>query len=141
MALSCWYRRATTGRATIVPLTDTACRAAKAGDGLVKLSDGGGLQLWVHANGSRLWRLAYRFGGKQKLLAIGAYPSLSLADARRAREEAKRALAGGNDPSALKKATKAAQMATGHTLRALGDEYVAKLQREGRAATTVAKVE
>ncbi len=54
-------------------LSDIACRTAKARGALYKLSDGGGLQLWVQPNGAKLWRLAYRFGGKQKLLAIGAY--------------------------------------------------------------------
>ena len=50
---------------------------------LQKLTDGGGLQLSVQPSGARLWRLAYRFGGKQKLLALGVYPTLSLARARR----------------------------------------------------------
>lgn len=73
-------------------LTDTACRNAKARSALYKLSDGGGLQLWVQPNEAKLWRVAYRFGGKQKLLAIGPYPVISLADVRRARDDAKRTL-------------------------------------------------
>jgi hypothetical protein len=63
-------------------LTDVVCRTTKPGARLKKLSDGGGLQLWVQPNGSKLWRFAYRFGGKQKLLALGSYPLVTLADGR-----------------------------------------------------------
>ncbi len=59
-------------------LSDAACRAAKPGNKLQKLSDSGGLQLRVMPNGSRLWRWAYRYGGKQKLLSFGAYPLRSI---------------------------------------------------------------
>ena len=82
-------------------LKDAWCRAAKPGPKLQKLTDGGGLQLWVQPSGARLWRLAYRFSGKQKLLALGVYPTISLARARQAREDAKRLLAGGVDPGIL----------------------------------------
>ena len=58
-------------------LTDAECRAARPAAKLQKLTDGGGLQLWVQPSGARLWRLAYRFGGKQKLLALGVYPTIS----------------------------------------------------------------
>jgi len=122
-------------------LTDTACRNAKARNALYKLSDGGGLQLWVQPNGAKLWRLAYRFGGKQKLLAIGAYPVLSLADARRARDDAKRVLTLGRDPSQVKRSLKAAQASGESTFCVIADEYVAKLKREGRAETTISKIE
>lgn len=54
-------------------LTDVAIRAAKPREKLVKLSDGGGLQLWLMPNGSKLWRVAYRLDGKQRVLALGAY--------------------------------------------------------------------
>ncbi len=64
-------------------LTDAKCRAAQPRAKLQKLTDGGGLQLWVQPSGARLWRLAYRFGGKQKVLALGVYPTISLARARR----------------------------------------------------------
>lgn len=125
----------------IMALTDTACRNAKARSALYKLSDGGGLQLWVQPNGARLWRLAYRFGGKQKLLAIGAYPIISLADARRARDDAKRILILGNDPVQSKRALEAARASGKTTFRAIGEEYVAKLKREGRAEATISKTE
>ncbi|TIR46619.1 MAG: DUF4102 domain-containing protein, partial [Mesorhizobium sp.] len=80
-------------------LSDVKCRNARPGPKLRKISDGGGLQLWVQPTGSRLWRLAYRFDGKQKLLALGSYPLLSLAEARQARDEAKRLLMKGIDQS------------------------------------------
>jgi integrase len=124
-----------------MPLTDIRCRNAKAGPKLVKLSDGGGLQLWLQPQGTKLWRLAYRFAGKQKLLAIGAYPLISLADARRARDDAKRLLAAGTDPSQAKQDAKASQAAGQVNFRTIAEEYVAKLKREGRADTTIAKVE
>jgi len=63
-----------------------------------KLSDGGGLHLLVQPNGSRLWRLKYRFEGKEKLLSLGKYPDVTLAVAREKRREAKARLAEGIDP-------------------------------------------
>jgi hypothetical protein len=68
-------------------LTDSAIRAAKPKTGkTVKLSDGGGLQLWVQPSGSKLWNLAYRFAGKQRKFAIGSYPGTGLKEARAKRE-------------------------------------------------------
>ncbi len=89
-----------------MPLTDTALRNAKAREKPYKLSDGGGLYLLVATSGTRLWNLAYRFNGKQKKLSFGAYPSVALSDARARRDEAKKLLAAGTDPSAEKKAEK-----------------------------------
>lgn len=83
-----------------MPLSETSCRNAKARERAYKLSDGEGLYLFVQPTGSKLWRLAYRFGGKQKTLAFGIYPYVSLADARGKRTDAKRALAAGRDPGA-----------------------------------------
>lgn len=80
-------------------LSDAKCRNAKPTDKQQKLSDGGGLYLLVLPSGGRSWRLAYRFDGKQKALMLGQYPAVSLADARDAREEAKRKLAAGKDPA------------------------------------------
>lgn len=124
-----------------MPLTDMKCRQAKPGPRLQKLSDGGGLQLWVQPTGARLWRLAYRFAGKQKLLALGAYPTISLADARRGRDEAKRLLAAGVDPAEARKQAKRVQAETSDTFRTIAEEYVSKLKREGRAETTIEKTE
>src|ERR1700710_2892595 len=75
-----------------MPLTDASCPSARPGSKLQKLTDGGGLQLWLQPSGARLWRLAYRFDGKQKLLAVGVYPTVPLARARQAREDARRLL-------------------------------------------------
>jgi len=122
-------------------LTDMKCRNAKPGRALRKLSDGGGLQLWVQPTGARLWRLAYRFGGKQKLLALGVYPTISLADARQGRDDAKQHLAAGVDPSQAKKQAKAIQGESGDTFRVIAGEYVSKLKQEGRANTTISKIE
>lgn len=80
-------------------LKDTDCRNAKGRERPYKISDGEGLYLFVQPSGSRLWRMAYRFDGKQKTLAFGAYPHVSLADARAKRADAKKALAGGIDPA------------------------------------------
>ena len=90
-------------------LSDIEIRKARPGDRLIKLSDGGGLQLHVHPNGSKYWRLAYRFGGKQKTLALGVYPAVGLKEARAAREAAKRLLAEGRDPSEARRAERAAE--------------------------------
>ena len=121
-------------------LTDAKCRAAQPRAKLQKLTDGRGLQLWVQPSGARPWRLAYRFGGKQKLLALGVYPTISLARARQAREDAKRRLADGTDPTLEKKRRKQEQTDAA-TFRAIADEYVTKLKREGRADATIAKTE
>jgi integrase len=80
-------------------LSDAACRAAKGKDKLFKLSDSGGLQLWVHPSGSRTWRLAYRFEGKQKNITLGTYPDMKLVEARDLRDAAKRLIRKGEDPA------------------------------------------
>ncbi len=92
-------------------LTDTAVRKVKGTEKPQKLSDGGGLFLLVEPNGGKYWRLAYRFAGKQKTLALGVYPDVSLADARSRREDARKLLANDTDPGAVKQAQKAAQTA------------------------------
>jgi integrase len=122
-------------------LTDSAIRAAKSKTGqTVKLSDGGGLQLWVQPSGSKLWNLAYRFAGKQRKLAIGSYPGIGLKEARAKREEAKKLLTSGFDPSQQKrlvKLTSASQKAD--TFEAISREVLEKKRREGKSETTVSK--
>ena len=88
-------------------LNDALVRTAKPRQKPIKLSDSGGLHLLIAPHGSKLWHLAYRFGGKQKTLAIGAYPTVTLKAARDKREEAKRLLANGIDPSAQTSARQA----------------------------------
>lgn len=84
-------------------LTDVQIRKAKPAEKAYKLSDSGGLFLQVAKSGSKLWRLKYRFRGKEKLLSIGAYPDVSLIQARAAASDAKDELKLGRDPSAVKK--------------------------------------
>ncbi len=91
-------------------LTDTTIRAAKADIKPYKLSDEKGLFLLVNPNGSKYWRLKYRVDGKEKLLSFGTYPEVGLKDARAKRDEARRLLADGIDPSANRKAQKAARI-------------------------------
>lgn len=123
-------------------LTDTAIRAAKAKDRLYKIADGGGLYLAVSPAGARLWRLKYRFGGREKILSIGAYPAISLALAREKREEAKSLLAQGGDPSQAKKdARRESKETTANSFRAIAEEFLDKLRREQRAPATLSKVE
>lgn len=124
-----------------MPLTDLKCRGAKAPEKPIKLSDGGGLHLLVNPTGSRLWRLAYRFDGKQKLLSFGPYPQVSLADARAKRDAAKETLAGGHDPSAKAKVAKATrQVANANTFGVIADELLARMEREDKAPSTIKKV-
>ena len=90
-------------------LTDTKIRNAKPKEKLYKLSDGQGLQLFINPNGSKYWRYAYRFGGKQKTLAIGVYPDVSLAKARERHGEARKLLKEGIDPMENRKDQQRAQ--------------------------------
>ena len=84
-------------------LTDTAIRSSKPKDKPYKLSDSAGLYLLVNPTGSKLWRLKYRFAAKEKLLSIGAYPIITLAEAREISLEAKKQLVNNIDPSQSKK--------------------------------------
>ncbi len=95
----------------IAPLSDIQVRNAKPQTKDVKMFDGQGLFLLVTSSGGKLWRMKYDYQGKERLLAIGAYPSLSLADARQRRDEAKKLLANDIDPNENKKALKAAKTA------------------------------
>jgi integrase len=124
-------------------LTDAAIRGQRPVAGrIIKLSDGGGLQLWVTPNGARLWNLAYRFAGKQRKLAVGPYPRISLKDARERREDAKRHLAAGMDPNQQKRLAKlAAATEKANTFEALAAEYLAKKRTEGKASATLGKLE
>ena len=89
-----------------MPLTDTAIKKAKPEAKAYKLADGGGMFLMVHPNGGKYWRLRYRFMGVEKLLALGVYPDVSILDARGRREQARKLLANGVDPSAIKQKAK-----------------------------------
>lgn len=103
-----------------MPLTDTAIKSAKPGitpsgnatDKPYKMGDMGGLYLEVSPAGGKYWRLKFRFGGKEKRISLGVYPQVTLKEARAKREEAKKLLSQGVDPSARRKATKAAETDT-----------------------------
>ena len=92
-----------------MPLTDTAIKKAKSGPSPAKLSDGKGMYLLVTESGSKLWRWKYRADGKEKVMALGSYPDVSLAQAREAMGTARKLLAAGSDPMAKRKADKLAK--------------------------------
>ncbi|NML62241.1 tyrosine-type recombinase/integrase [Massilia sp. RP-1-19] len=105
-------------------LTDIKCRQAKPGEKLLKLSDSGGLQLHVFPAGSKLWRGAYRYNGKQKTFAMGAYPALSLQDARETWKAAKAQLVAGIDPTTERRVEKLrAAAADGKTFEQVAIEW------------------
>ena len=120
-----------------MPLRDLTVRNAKPRAKPYKLSDGGGLHVLVQPTSSKLWRLAYRFAGKQKTLALGVYPTVSLEGARRCRDEAKKLLARRVDPSAQRKADKHAGKQD--AFRSVAEEVISKLEREGKAHGTLSK--
>lgn len=90
-------------------LTDIKVRTTKPSDKPFKLTDGQGMHLLINPNGSKYWRLQYRFDGKQKILASGVYPTVTLGEARRKRDEAKKLVSVGIDPSEKKKTDKIEQ--------------------------------
>lgn len=113
-------------------LTDVAIRNAKPGAKAIKLADGGGMFLLVTPAGGKLWRLKYRVDGREKLLAIGAYPGIGLGEARRRREEARELIALGKDPSREKQREKVrARIQAADTFKAICDEYCEKRRRDG----------
>lgn len=126
---------------TNMALTDAALRALKPGDKPRKFADGNGLFIYVAPNGSRLWRYAYRYGGKQKLLSFGAYPEIGLAEARRKRDAARALLREGVDPSAQKKLDKLVKAdADAATFSVISSEVLDKKRREQKAERTLDKL-
>lgn len=109
-------------------LTDAAVRNAQPGAKPRKLFDTDGLYLLVQPNGSRYWRMKYRFAGKEKLLALGVYPAVSLKDARQRRDEARQLLAQGGDPSRKRESTV-------DTFRALAGRWLAENAGQSKPAT------
>lgn len=109
-----------------MPLTDRACRQAKARAKDYKLSDEKGLYLLVHRNGSKYWRQKYRFAGKEKLIAHGVYPEVSLKEAREKCLATRRLLADGIDPASFRKAEKLAMQSNqANTFEGLALEWFA----------------
>lgn len=116
-------------------LTEAEVRNALPGEKPRKIFDGGGLYLEVAPNGSRWWRLKYRIDGVEKRLSLGVYPDITLKRARERRQEARRLIAEGIDPSAQRKAAKAAVQ---DTFEALAREYF-DVKREAMAEKTFTK--
>lgn len=115
------------GRYPQMALTDTAVRTAKPESKQRKLSDEKGLFLLVTTAGAKYWRMKYRYGGKEKTLALGVYPDVSLKAARIARDDARKLLSNGVDPSAVKKAEKASRVtSTANSFKAVSIEWLGK---------------
>lgn len=108
-------------------LTDPDIRNAKPKEKPYKLADGGGLFLLVNANGSKYWRMKYRYAGKEKLLALGVYPDVTLKQARQKREDARRKLADGIDPGELRKVeAREKRLAAANSFESVAREWYAK---------------
>lgn len=121
-------------------LKSLAVENAKPREKLYKLTDGRGLYLLVQPTGSRLWRFRYSFVGKQNMLSLGAFPDVSLASARAKRDDARKLLAEGKDPSQQRKLDKiAAATAANNTFGGVAEEHIASLEELGRAQVTIAK--
>lgn len=118
-------------------LTALEASKARATEKPQKLADGGGLYLLVQPNGAKYWRLDYRFAGKRKTLAVGVYPDVSLSDARERREAARKLLANGADPSAVKKAQKAAVVALAeNSFEIVAREWLSKFSKSWKESHT-----
>jgi hypothetical protein len=108
-------------------LTDTKIRNIKPRDKPYKLADEKGLFLLIKPNGGKYWRFKYRFLDKEKLLAIGVYPDVSLADAREKRDQARKLLVNRTDPGLAKQAVKrATKLAAENSFEAIAREWHAK---------------
>lgn len=127
-----------------MPLSDVAIRKIKPGAKPRKLADGGGLYLLLNPTGSKLWRWKYRVQGREKLLALGAYPAVSLSAAREACAAARRKLSEGVDPSAERKEAKQAQAeaaaVSADTFEAVARGWMAHREADGKtSAATIGK--
>ena len=110
-----------------MPLTDTKVRQAKPKEKIYKLSDEKGMYLEVSPTGSKYWRMKYRFAGKEKRLALGVYPEISLKNARLKREEARKLLNNDTDPSDVKRAQKTSLgEAASNSFEVIAREWYAK---------------
>lgn len=116
-------------------LTDVAIKSAKAATKPFKLADGFGMFLLVTPAGGKLWRLKYRIDGREKLLAMGSYPEVSLGDARRRRDAARELIAAGKDPSREKQRAKVrSRVQASNTFEGIADEFCKKRRRDGQKA-------
>jgi integrase len=121
-------------------LTDTAIRNAKPKEKPYKVADSQGLYLLVNPGGSKLWRVKYRINGTERKLALGAYPEITLAEARTARDAARKQLAHAIDPNAAKRQAKnEASIRARNTFASVAEELIEKKDKEGRATATLDK--
>jgi integrase len=128
----------------IAPLSEVQVRTAKPRKNPYKIFDGGGLFLFVTPSGGKLWHLKYRFDQKEKKLALGTYPEISLAEARRRRDEARRQVAHGIDPGAVRKAQKQAGTEEKETFEVIAREWHEKFTptwTPGHSITIMSRLE
>ena len=128
-----------------MPLTDTALRNAKPGQKPRKLFDSLGLFVIVNPNGSRWWRIKYRFGGKEKLLSLGVYPDVGLKEARQRRDACRHTLARGLNPSDTRKTEHAVEVeGTADSLETVAREWYGKQRprwTQGHRQTVLRRLE
>ena len=123
-----------------MPLSEFAVRGAKGRERPYKMVDDRGLYLLVTPKAQRYWRFNYRFEGKQKTLAFGVYPDIGLADARHRRDAARKLVAHGLDPALEEKRLHAERQALlNNSFRIVANEWLLKIQKEGRAPKTMMK--
>jgi integrase len=121
-------------------LTDKGIKALRPSAKPLKRADGKGLYIEVSPTGSKLWRLKYRYGKKEKRLALGAYPEVGLAEARKRRDAARAMIADGIDPSLDRKRKRAAaKVSADDSFARIAEEYITKMANEHRAPSTVDK--
>jgi integrase len=122
-------------------LTDTAIRNAKPADRPYKVTDSQGLYLLVNPRGSKLWRIKYRIDGVERKLSLGAYPEITLAEARAARDAARRQLAHAIDPNVAKRQARIeASIRASNSFASVAEELIEKKAREGLAEPTLEKM-
>jgi Arm DNA-binding domain len=113
-------------------LTDTAIRYAKPKAKPYKMADSQGLYLLVNPKGSKLWRIKYRIDGVERKLALGPYPDVTLAEARAARDTARKQLVQSIDPNAAKRQARIeASIRASHSFASVAEELIEKKTREG----------
>ena len=125
-----------------MPISDIQVRNLKPRDKAYKVSDFESLFVLVKANGSKLWQMKYRLFGKERLLSIGVYPDVSLAQARKAKEEARAKVAASIDPSEAKQTEKRVKREeAGQTFEKIGAAFLDKQRKEGKSKATLDKTE
>jgi len=122
-------------------LTHIRIANAKPRKSAYKLADSDALYLLIQPNGAKLWRMNYRYLGRQKTLYFGAWPNIGIADARQQRDKARKQVAAMLDPAAEKRIARITQsIAADNTFKSIAEEWVAKNELEGRAPVTMDKI-